>query len=58
MDALTTFMNEVEQQIGREMTASERKTVAWLFGWEKEVRDNVISLLRAAVQHGSTNSNK
>ena len=37
----------IERAIGRELTESERRTVEWLAGWERETCRNVMALILA-----------
>lgn len=42
----------VESQIGRELTESERQTIVWLNGWERETALNVLTLIAASFENG------
>ncbi|WP_409346776.1 hypothetical protein [Paenibacillus sp. MBLB4367] len=42
----------IERAIGRGLTDSERKTVEWVNGWERETKLNLMSLIWAARENG------
>ncbi|RAV18805.1 hypothetical protein [Paenibacillus contaminans] len=45
-------ISDIEQAIGRELTDSERKTIEWLNGWERETKLNFMAIVRAAKENG------
>ena len=47
MDAPT-----IETIIGRDLSASELRTVIWLQGWSQETQDNVMTLITESWQRG------
>jgi len=46
----------IEELIGRELTDSEKKTIEWLNGWEKETCKNIMNIIISANEHGRKGS--
>lgn len=47
-----SFVESVQECIGRQLTKGELRTVCWLSGFEQHSIDNITNLITAAHEHG------
>ncbi|PEF63492.1 hypothetical protein [Bacillus cereus] len=47
-----SFVESLQENIGRQLTKDELRTVLWLSGFEKNSINNIISIVSAAHLHG------
>ncbi|PRT27746.1 hypothetical protein [Bacillus wiedmannii] len=47
-----SFVESLQENIGRQLTKDELRTVLWLSGFEQNSINNIISIVRSAHEHG------
>ncbi|MGR9635279.1 hypothetical protein ACU82A_30300 [Bacillus cereus] len=47
-----SFVESLQECIGRELTKNELQTVLWLSGFEQNSINNIVSIVSAAYDHG------
>ncbi|WP_257206767.1 hypothetical protein [Bacillus wiedmannii] len=47
-----SFVESLQENIGRQLTKDELQTVLWLSGFEQNSINNIVSIVSAAHEHG------
>ncbi|HDR5270486.1 hypothetical protein E8M24_21860 [Bacillus thuringiensis] len=47
-----SFVESLQENIGRQLTKDELRTVLWLSGFEQNSINNIVSIVSAAHEHG------